>query len=126
MAWGRNDLERSEPLPLPQRHIDLAARRGQRRVGEAPPDLGHRLGVVGVIVGEGDPSQPPAARKLGGERRHVFGQRGAGVDQPRGLAADDPRVRSRQRERPRIVRADAQHVVVGLVDAGGHQRMISG
>ena len=82
----------------------------------APGLLGHRrggLGVVGVPVGEDDPGGAAAPLGLGHHGRDVVVEAWTGVDDPARVAADQPRVRAGQRERPRVRRPD-QRDVVGL------------
>ena len=113
VAGGRERLERPDPRPVGQEHVDLAAGGRQRGVREPPADRRNRLGVIGVVVSQRDPAEAAARLDLGDSASRCSSSAGPGVDQPRRVAADDPRVGPGQRERPRVRRADPDDVVVG-------------
>ena len=62
-----------------------------------------------MIVGEGDPSDTAAATGLREHRRYVILQQRPGIDDPRRVAADQPRVRAGQGEGPGVACAHAGH-----------------
>ena len=103
--------QRTNGVPVGDAAVHVAAR-GRHRGGPGPrAQRSHGLGVVGVVVGEQDPAQPAPPRHLGGHRRDVLRQRRAGVDRVGGISPHHPRVGAVQRERPRVVGAQARHVV---------------
>ena len=98
-------------------HVDGPARRGQRRVRVAGADRRHRLGVVAVVVRERDAAEAAPAVEFGDQRVYVLVEIRPGIDQPRRVAADDPRVRPAQCERPRVRGANPDEIVSGNLDA---------
>jgi len=68
-----------------------------------------RLGVVGVVVGQGDSAEAPACLGLRRDELDVALERRAGIDDPRRLVADDPGVRPVERQGARVVRADERY-----------------
>ena len=102
-----------------QRPEDVAVRRAtapghDRHVAESRAERVEPFDVVLVVVRHRDPLCPAARRHLGGHGVEVGVERRAGIDDP---AADHPRVRARERERARVVRADERDVVVREVPA---------
>ena len=117
-------LQRTERAALRQANVDVAACGAELGLGEPRADRGHRLGVVGVVVGKRDPTEPSTALDLSGHGFHMLGQPRPRVDQPSRVAADDPRVGARQRERPRVRRANPDQLVSGKLDSR-HRRCAS-
>jgi hypothetical protein len=67
--------------------------------------------VVGVVVRDGDAAGAAAPLDLRRDRLDVRGQSRPGIDDPRGVAAEHPRVRTGQRQRGRVVRAHQRDIV---------------
>ena len=111
--------QRAECIALAELDVDITTSGCQRRRRKTFANRRHRLGVIGVVVGERDPTQPAAPLELGDEGPDVLGQGRSRIDQPRRVAADDPRIRPAQRERPRVLCADADEVfAAGDLQAG--------
>ena len=105
-------LERPEASPVEKLHIDLPPPGGQR--GRSPlTQCADPLGVIGVIVGERDAAETAASVDQRHKAIQVLLRRGAGIDHIRGVAADDPRVGARQRQRAGVLRAQAHDAVRG-------------
>ena len=81
VARGRDRVERADAAPVGQQHVDVAASRRQRRAREPLAHRRHRLGVVGVVVGQRDPAEPAAALDLLGQRAEVL-RRAPARDRP--------------------------------------------
>jgi len=112
------DRERAEPLAVAQPHVGGVAARADPRAAEPLTQRQQRLDVVLVVVRDRDPSGAAARLDRGGDVLDVLGDVGAGVDHPRGVAADDPRVRAGQRVGARVLGPDARDVEpVELLDA---------
>ncbi len=71
--------------------------------------------MVGVIVGERDAAETAARVDGLNDALDVLRQRGTGIDHVGGVAADDPGVGARQRQRARVLRAQAHDAVLGQV-----------
>ena len=93
-------------------HVDLAPPRRQRRGTPLAQGL-DPLGVVDVVVRERDPAEPATRVDGRNETRDVLLQRGTGIDHVGGVAADDPGVGTRQRQRAGILGAQAHDTVLG-------------
>ena len=104
-------------LPSAQLYVHIPVGRGQRGVRVSGPDRRDGFGVVGVVMRERDPAEPAPTLELGDERVDVLVEIRPGVDEPRGVPADDPGVRSAERERSRVRRADPDEIVSGDVEA---------
>ena len=109
MASATNGPKR---VPCDEPHVDLAPSRGQRRGTPLAQGL-DPLGVVDVVVRERDAAEPAARVDGRDETLDVLLQRGTGIDHVGGVAADDPGVGARQRQRAGIVRAQAHDAVLG-------------
>ena len=116
MAGGRERAQRAEVIAVLQTDVNLAPGAGQRDTGVTRAHRPDRPAVIAVIVSERDPRRAAAASQFSGQRFDVVLQCRAGVDQPRRLGADHPRVRPTQCERPGVTGAEADHIVVGQVD----------
>ena len=90
---GRGDcLERPEAGPACQQDVGIASSSGDRSVSEQPAQVPDGLTVIGVVVGQRDPAETAPCCDLRHELLDVVGQVRSGVDQPRRIAGNDPRV----------------------------------
>ena len=110
---GRGERDkRPEASTRDQLDIDVAPSRRQRRGTPLAQGL-DPLGVVDVVVRERDPAEPATRVDRRDETRDVLLQRGTGIDHVGGVAADDPGVGTRQRQRAGILSAQAHDTVLG-------------
>jgi hypothetical protein len=70
-----------------------------------------------VLVGEGDAAEATPGVDLGSQCGDVVIEIGAGIDQPRRVSANNPRVRAGQRERPRVIGPDPDELATRDLDA---------
>ena len=105
-----NGIERSEAHAFGEPDVDLSATGRQRR-GMAREQLGHRFGVIFVIVCQRHAAEAAATLDRGQDPAQVRVDQRPRVHDPRRFAAHDPRIRARQRQRSRVRRAHAQDVI---------------
>ena len=116
VAGGRECAQRAEAIPVTQTDVNLATGARQRDTWVTRAHRPDRLAVIAVIVGERDPRRTAATSQLGDQRSDVVLLSRPGVDQPRRLVADHPRVRPAQRERTGVVGAEPHDIVTGHGD----------
>ena len=115
VAGDRDRPQRPELVAVGERHVGRVPRGRDRDRAQPLAQRLDALAVVGVVVRERDPAGAAAARDLRGDRVEVGGERRAGIDHPRRVAPDDPRVRAVERVRARVVGPQARDPVVGEV-----------
>ena len=115
-AWPRPPADRTRCRPTGSTSTSPRAA-GRPGLGNRAAHRGHRLGVVGVVVGERDPAEPATALDLGGHGFDVLvGSRGPGSTSQAGSRPTIQRVGARQRERPRVGGPDPDELVSGKLD----------
>ena len=72
MPGRREHLERPEAIAVAEQRRDRPASSGERDRGEAQSDLGDRLGVVGVVVGQQHRAEAAALVDLLADRVEVL------------------------------------------------------
>jgi hypothetical protein len=112
VPWQCHHFERPVAVAVPQQRGDRSASSGERSRRETLDHLGHRLGMIGVIVRQQDCAQATALVDLFRDRVEVFRQMRTGIDEERRLASDHPAVAAVKAERPGVIRANADHIVV--------------
>ena len=119
VARGRDRLERAErgrrrrAARRRRRAPPPAARPGTAPASPAPPRRDRRGRGSATI-----PPRPPRRVDLCRQRREVLVERRPGIDQPRRIAADDPGVGARERERPRVGGPDPDDLAARQLDPG--------
>jgi hypothetical protein len=96
--------------------IDIPAPRRERGVRKPAADVRDGIGVIGVIVREGDAAEAASSADLRREELEMLLECGSRVDQPDRIAAYQPRVGAVERKRARVVRADPEYRVAQELD----------
>lgn len=120
VAGRGHGLQRTEAHAVGERDVDAYAARGGQRRGPQLAQGVDGLGVVGVVVRQGDATEAAAGVDGSQDAVEVLLELGTGIDDVGGIAIDYPGIRARQGEWTGVVGAEAQHVVGGEpVDLGG-------
>jgi hypothetical protein len=104
------DRERAEAIAVAEPHVGGVAARADPRAAEPLAQRQQPLDVVLVVVRDRDAAAPPRASTAAATVSMWSGMSGAGVDHPRRVAADDPRVGAGQRVGARVLGPDARDV----------------
>jgi len=104
------DRERAEASAVAEPHVGRVAARADPRAAEPLAQREEPLDVVLVVVRDRDAAGAAASLDRRGHTLDVVGDVRAGVDDPRRVAADDPRVGAGQRVRAGVVGPDAGDV----------------
>ena len=91
MARRVERLERPEAHPVGQLHVGAATTGGKRR-GKTLAQCRHRLGMIDVVVGERDPSQPATFFERCRQALEMGRELGTRIDDPSRIASYDPAV----------------------------------